>query len=137
MTSKSRKNLIQNFLLLAFICVSAFHFDPGILGFNNPIFDQVIAPIEFVIKSPPSSHIQSKGKAFSLNRRSGSQSEISAGPPSPVFWPSMIRGCLISRCSEIQPVVSPGQFVVLILQKFNIWHQSSDDDPFFFPSSLS
>jgi hypothetical protein len=98
MTSKSKNNSIQKFLLLAFICIVAFHL---ILAFT------------------------------------GSQSEISAVPPFPVFLPSMILGYLISRCSDIQPVVSPGQFVVLILQKFNIWHQSSDDDPFYFPSSLS
>ncbi len=136
MTSKSRNNLTQIFLLLAFTW-TAFHFDPGILGFNNPSIGQLTAPIDFVIKSPPSGHIQAKGNAFSLRQQSGSQSEISVGPPSPVFRPSLIRGYLISRCSEIQPVVSPGQFVILILQKFNIWHQSSDDDPFFFPSSLS
>lgn len=136
MTSKFRNNLTQFFLLLAFTW-TAFHFDPGIPGFNNPSTDQQTAPIAFVIKSPSPGHIQSKDNAFSLRQQFRSQFEISAGPPYPVFRPSLIRGCLISRCSEIQPVVSPGHFVILILQKFNIWHQSSEDDPFFFPSSLS
>lgn len=129
MNEPSKKILSSIFLVLTVFLFNAFLYDYDTRSPIHPVYPQEITCIEFVLQ--PEDHDITQMKDDSPSDNLGEESSLF---PSKRSLNKEIYLLHFHGCPETNDIINrhldyPANHIISTLQKKNLWHQSSDDEP--------
>ena len=129
MNNSILKNLTVKFFFIVITLINILKFESGIYSSNYCYYPHS-TNIELVIFSCPSYNLKSSQHIFSLKQNNNEYRTFHCDN---IFthnnYPVFIIHYFVDNYLYNRGIYSPNQHILLILQKKNIWHQSSEEEP--------